>query len=65
MGAPMSTLKTVVSAMANTIYDSINVAEAPDQLDQLARVIWRGYSERAIDDDDAQFLQFCIDAADR
>ena len=57
----MIALRSFASATANTIYDAINAAETPDELDQLARVLWRGYGEGAIGDDDAQFLQSSID----
>jgi hypothetical protein len=57
----MTALREFASAAAAAIYDAINVAETPDQLDQLARTMWRGYTEGAIGDDDAALLQSCID----
>jgi hypothetical protein len=57
----MSVLRSFASVAASAIYDAINVTETPQQLDQLARTIWRGYGEGAIGDDDAQFLQPRID----
>jgi hypothetical protein len=54
-------LRTFASVAASVIYDAINVAETPDQLDDLARTMWRGYGEGAITDDDANVLQSCID----
>lgn len=57
----MTALRSFASGAATAIYDAINVAETPDQLDHLARTLWRGYGEGAIGDGDAQVLQACID----
>lgn len=57
----MSALRTLASAAAATLYDAINQAQSGDQLDQLARLMWQGYGEGAISDDDATFLGSCID----
>src|SRR5215218_5172857 len=57
----MTALRTLASPAACTLYDAIAVADTPDQLDQLARTLWRGYGEGAIGDDDATLLQSCID----
>jgi hypothetical protein len=57
----MSALRTLASAAATTIYDAINQAGTVEQLDQLARLLWQGYGEGAISDDDATFLGSCID----
>jgi hypothetical protein len=57
----MTALKEFASAAATAIYDAINAANAPDDLDQLARIMWRGYGEGVIGEDDAQILQSCID----
>jgi hypothetical protein len=43
------------------IFDDINAAATPDQLDRLARVLWQDWGNGAIGDDDAQFLIECID----
>ena len=51
----------LASAAATTIYDAINTATSRDDLDQLARTMWRGHGEGAIGEDDATFLQSCID----
>jgi hypothetical protein len=56
----MTALRSLASAAATTIYDAINAAAAPDQLDRLARVMWQGYGEGAISEDDATFLNSCI-----
>jgi hypothetical protein len=57
----MTALREFASAAATAIYDAINAANAPDDLDQLARIMWRGYGEGVIGEDDAQILQSCID----
>jgi hypothetical protein len=57
----MTALRSFTSVAATTIYEALNVADTPDQLDQLARAIWRGYGEAAIGDDDAALLQEFID----
>jgi hypothetical protein len=57
----MNALRSLASASAYAIYDAINAAVASDDLDQLARTLWRDYGEGAIGDDDAAFLQSCID----
>ena len=57
----MIALRTLSSAAAVTIYDSINAAGAPDQLDHLARLMWQGYGGGAISEDDATFLSSCIE----
>jgi hypothetical protein len=57
----MTALRSFASGAAAMIYDAINVAATPDQLDQLARTFWRGNDEGAIGDADAAVLQSCID----
>src|SRR5262245_61501649 len=57
----MTALREFASVAATAIYDAINAANAPDDLDQLARIMWRGYGEGVIGEDDAQILQSCID----
>lgn len=59
--ADCKTLRTLASAAATAIYDAINTAHSADDLDQLARVMWKGYGEGAISEDDATFLSSCID----
>jgi hypothetical protein len=54
-------LRSFASAAAKTIYEAICQGQTADQLDQLARVLWRAFAEGAVSDDDAQFLQSCID----
>jgi hypothetical protein len=54
-------LRTLASAAANTIYDALNAAKTPDDLDQLALTMWRGYGEGVISEEDATFLGTCID----
>lgn len=52
---------TFASAAAGALYHAIGAAEGSDALDQLARAIWRGYGEGAINDGDGAFLQSLID----
>ena len=57
----MTAMRAFASEAAATIYNAINEARSPDQLDQLARLLWQGNGEGAIPDDDAAFLASCID----
>src|SRR5262245_13496502 len=57
----MSALRSFACPAAAAIYDAINASDKPDQLDTLARALWRGYGEGAIGEDDATFLSSCID----
>jgi hypothetical protein len=43
------------------IYGALDTARNPDDLDHLARIMWKGYGEGAILDEDATFLGTCID----
>jgi len=45
---------------ATSIYDAINDAHTVDQLDELARTLWRGYGLGKISDADAEALQACV-----
>lgn len=57
----MSALRTLANAAATSLYDAINQAQSGEQLDHLARLMWQGYGDGAISDDDATFLGSCID----
>jgi hypothetical protein len=46
---------------AYTIYNAIAGARTSEDLDRLARTLWGGYTEGAINDEDAALLQSCID----
>lgn len=50
----------LLSASAQAIYDAIDAAKDPSELERSACEIWRAYYERKIDDDDATFLQQCV-----
>lgn len=52
----MSALREFASEAANTIYAALALAETPEKLDQLARILWQGYGEGAISEGDAQAL---------
>jgi hypothetical protein len=54
-------LRTLAGAVANTLYDAIRQAAGSDELDDLVRLLWRGYGEGAVCDEDAQFLQSYVD----
>jgi hypothetical protein len=43
------------------IREAIELCDRPEQLDMLARLLWRGYGEGEIGDDDAEALAACID----
>jgi hypothetical protein len=49
-------LKSLASAAATSIYDAIGVADNAAELDNLARLVWRGYGDGAISEHDAGHL---------
>ena len=49
-------LQSLASAAAATIYDAIGVAETGTELDDLAKLVWRGNFDGAISDADAMHL---------
>jgi hypothetical protein len=57
----MTALRTFASEAATAIYTSLDNVRTPDDLDHLARMMWKEYGEGAISDDDATFLGTCID----
>jgi hypothetical protein len=57
----LSGLRRLASAAATTVYDAINLAHTPDQLDCLAKEMWGIHVEGAISEDDVTFLSSCID----
>jgi hypothetical protein len=54
-------LRTFTTAMATAIYEAVNATAKPDDLDQLARGMWRAYAENAISQDDGEFLSSYIE----
>jgi hypothetical protein len=50
-----------LSPAAATLYNSINAAPSPDQLDNLGRSVWHHLSQGAIGDEDATFLSEAIE----
>jgi len=61
LGENLGNLFAARSQTTVTIFESINQAETHDQLDHFAKLIWRNYANGGINDEDAQFLQSCID----
>jgi len=57
----MTALRTFASEAATAIYDALDTAHGPGDLDHLARTMWKGYGEGAISEADATFLGTCID----
>jgi hypothetical protein len=57
----LSPLGRLASATAKTLYDAINRAQSPDQLDHLAKMMWSIYSEGGVTECDATFLSESID----
>ena len=57
----LSGLQRLASAAATTLYDAINRAHTPDQLDSLAKAMWGIHTEGAISVEDSEFLSSCID----
>ena len=49
-------LNSLASAAATTLYDAIGRAETSAELDQLAGLLWRGYGDGVIAEDDANRL---------
>src|SRR5262245_40157035 len=56
----LTALHSFTSATAETIDRAINATKNSDELDQLSRLLWRGYGEGAISEGDATFLDGCI-----
>jgi len=54
-------LRTFASVAATAIYTTLDNARSPDDLDHIARKMWRDYGDGAISDEDATFLGTCID----
>jgi hypothetical protein len=57
MSAPLTALGPFASAM----YDSINGAASPDQLDNLGRTLWHRWGKGEFSDDEANFLHSAIE----
>jgi hypothetical protein len=51
----------ILCTAANSIYVAINAATTPEDLDQFARLTWRGFGEGSIAESEATFLASCID----
>ena len=49
-------LNSLASAAATTLYDAIGRAETSAELDKLAGLVWRGYGDGVIVEDDASRL---------
>jgi hypothetical protein len=50
-----------LSTAAAALYDIINAATSPDQMDNLGRALWHLYSKGDLADDEAQFLSGAIE----
>jgi hypothetical protein len=55
------TALTALAPGAALVYDAINRANNPEELHHLTCLLYRGNGEGVISDDDANFLQTCID----
>ena len=49
------------STAALRLYNDINACQNPDQLDAMARLLWEQYGAGRLDDDQASYLQSCIE----
>ena len=49
-----------LSPVATALYDGINAAASPDQLDDLTRAMWQSYGAGDVGDDEAAFLTEAI-----
>jgi hypothetical protein len=54
-------VQRVFSAAAATLYDGINAASSPVQLDEFARLVWKAYGDKVISEGDASHLSECIE----
>jgi len=54
-------LRSLASAAATALYDAISEAISPDQLEPLARLVWRGYADDSISEADATYLSGYIE----
>ena len=43
------------------IYDIINVCSDPDEIDEIGRLLWKGYGEGSIGEGEATYLSSCIE----
>lgn len=50
-----------LSPAASVLYDAINAAGSPDQLDNLGRAVWHHWGKGEFSDDEATFLNGAID----
>jgi hypothetical protein len=59
--ARSAALRSLASAAATALYDAISEAISPDQLEPLARLVWRGYADDSISEADATYLSGYIE----
>jgi hypothetical protein len=57
----LSGLQRLDSAAATAVYNAINRVHTPEQLDEIAKMMWGNHVEGAISEDDVTFLSGCID----
>ncbi|UPJ41807.1 hypothetical protein IVB40_31750 [Bradyrhizobium sp. 40] len=57
----MTTLLRVLSPTAAVLYDAVNSALSPDQLDNVGRAVWHRVSNGELSDEDATFLSQAIE----
>jgi hypothetical protein len=55
-----SNVERKLGAAATAIYEVLNVCSDPEQLDEIGRLLWKGYGEGSVDEGEASFLSTCI-----
>jgi hypothetical protein len=50
-----------LGVVGRAIYDTINAASDPDQLDEMGRLLWKGYGAGDIGECEATYLSTCIE----
>lgn len=54
-------MSATLSPAASLVYDAINTAASPDQLDNIGRAVWHDWGNGRLTDDEATFLNSAID----
>ena len=50
-----------LGVLRRAIYDVVNVCSDPDQLDEIGRLLWKGYGEGSIGEREAEYLSSIIE----
>ena len=59
--APKPLAAQTLGHAGGAIYKAINICSDPSQLDKIGGLIWQGWGDGSIGDDEAQYLSSCIE----